>query len=126
MPYSQKFYERLKQYFAYTPNVEEKKMFSGIAFMVNGKICVTVGPERIMCRIDPELHAEAIKKKGARTVQMRGRDYKGYVHVAEDAVSTKKELDYWIKLSLDFNERANASRKKKKQADEEISCESLF
>lgn len=115
MPYNQTLYERLKQSLAAVPNVEEKKMFSGITFMVNGKMCMAVGPDRIMCRIDPELHDEALKKKGSRTVQMRGRDYIGYVHVSADAVSTKKELDYWINLSLDFNKKAKAAPKKKKQ-----------
>jgi TfoX/Sxy family transcriptional regulator of competence genes len=116
MPYNQKLYERLKQSFSDVPKVEEKKMFSGITFMVDGKMCVTVGPDRIMCRVDPAIHDEAIKKKGVRTVQMRGRDYKGYVYVSEDVLTTKKELDYWIKLALDFNKQAKASVKKKKSA----------
>jgi len=114
MPHSQKLYKRLKQSFANIPNVEEKKMFSGITFMVNGKMCVSVGPDRIMCRIDPKLHDEALKETGTKTVQMKGRDYKGYVYVSEDAVSTKKQLDYWISFSLDFNKKAKASKKKKK------------
>ena len=42
---------KIRQAFANTAEVEEKKMFSGIAFMVNGKLCVTVGKNRIMCRI---------------------------------------------------------------------------
>src|SRR5689334_6822046 len=113
MAYNQKLYKRLQQAFATIPNVEEKKMFSGITFMVDGKMCMTVGPDRIMCRIDPEIHDEALKKKGSKTVQMKGRDYRGYVHVSADALSTKKELDYWIDLSLDFNKKAKAVPKKK-------------
>jgi len=38
---------------------------------------------------------------------MKGREYRGYIHVAATAVKTKRELDYWIKLALDFNSRAN-------------------
>ncbi len=34
-------------------NVEEKKMFRGMTFMVDGKMCVSVGDDEIMCRIDP-------------------------------------------------------------------------
>lgn len=115
MPHNQQLYERLKQSLSHIPNVEEKKMFSGIAFMVNGKMCMTVGPDRIMCRIDPEVHDEAIKKKGCKTVLMKGREYKGYVHVSADALPTKKELDYWINLSLEFNKTAKALPKKKKK-----------
>jgi TfoX N-terminal domain len=47
--------------------VEEKKMFGSLAFMVRGKMCVTARPERIMCRIDPELHDDAVKRKAWRT-----------------------------------------------------------
>jgi TfoX/Sxy family transcriptional regulator of competence genes len=112
MPYNQKLYERLQQSLACIPNVEGKKMFSGIAFMVSGKMCISVGPDRIMCRIDPALHDEALKKEGTKTVQMRGRDYRGYVYVSADARITKKQLEYWVNLCLDFNKRAKASKKK--------------
>ena len=115
MAYNQKLYERLKRSLANIPKVEEKKMFRGITFMVDGKMCVSVSGDRIMCRIDPLLHDEAIKKQGCETVQMRGRDYKGFVYVSADAIPSKKELDYWVKLSLDFNKKAKASKKKKKK-----------
>jgi len=86
-------------------HVEEKKMFRGIAFMVNGKMCVTVADDRIMCRIDPEVHSAAIRRNGVSTVQMRGRDYIGWVYVKESTIPSKKDLMYWVKLSLDYNEK---------------------
>jgi TfoX/Sxy family transcriptional regulator of competence genes len=46
--------------------VEEKKMFGGIAFMVRGKMCVSVGRDRIMGRIDAALHDSAWNVKAAR------------------------------------------------------------
>ena len=110
MAYSEKLADRVRELLVSVPNTEEKKMFSGITFMVNGKMCVSVGKDRIMCRIDPTVHAQAIDKSGARTVQMKGRDYKGYVYVNEDAIKTKKDLDYWINLSLEFNKKAKASK----------------
>ena len=85
--------------------VEEKKMFRGIAFMINGKMCVTVGDNRIMCRIDPALHADAILKPGVSTVKMKGRDYIGWIYVDESIVPDKKKLRYWVKLALEFNEK---------------------
>jgi TfoX/Sxy family transcriptional regulator of competence genes len=115
MAYNQKLYERLKRSFADVPKVEEKKMFRGITFMVNGKMCVSVGDDEIMCRIDASIHEEAIKRKGCRTMQMKGKDYIGYVLVSGDALPTKKELDYWINLALDFNKKAKASPKKAKK-----------
>jgi TfoX/Sxy family transcriptional regulator of competence genes len=94
-------------------DLEEKKMFRGITFMVNGKMCISVGDTEIMCRIDPSLHEEAIQKTGCRSMEMKGKTYKGYVFVKEEAVSTEDDFEYWILLALDFNQRAKASKKKK-------------
>ena len=85
-------------------------MFGGITFMVNGKMCISVGPKRLMCRIDPELHELAIERRGVRTVKMKGRAYRGFVHVREEAVSSKRDLDYWVRVCLEFNKQAKASR----------------
>lgn len=115
MAYNEKLTNRIRKALAHLPDVEEKKMFRGITFMVNGKMCITVGDTRIMCRIDPLLHDEAIQKEGVRTVEMAGRKYKGYVYVDEAAIETKKSLDYWIALALDFNKYAKASAGKKKK-----------
>ena len=87
-------------------------MFGGICFMVSGKMCITVGHGRLMCRIDPDRHDAAVKRKGVRTVRMKGRAYRGFVFVRADAVRTKRALDYWVGLCLDFNGRAKASRKR--------------
>jgi TfoX/Sxy family transcriptional regulator of competence genes len=78
-------------------------MFGGTGFMVRGHLCVTARPARIMCRIDPATHAAAIKRKGCRTVIMRGREYRGYVHVDAAALRTQASLKSWIERALEFN-----------------------
>ncbi|SIN67197.1 TfoX/Sxy family protein [Chitinophaga niabensis] len=105
MAYSEKLADRLRRALAGIGKVEEKKMFGGLAFMVNGKMCLTAGKDRIMCRIDPD-HRE----EGCETVIMGGRKYKGYVHVNENNLETKAALDHWVKLALDFNKKAAFSR----------------
>ena len=96
------------------PNVEEKKMFSGIAFMVDGKMCVTVRDDRIMCRIDPALHDELVEEPGCSTMIMKGKALKGYVLIDESVLTTKKKLEYWIKLALDYNPKAKATARNKR------------
>lgn len=83
--------------------LKEKKMFGAIAFMVRGKLCVTARAERIMCRIDPRLHPDALKRAGCQAVVMRGRQYPGYVHVYANALQTKRALLHWIGLALSHN-----------------------
>lgn len=115
MAYNEKLTHRVRQALSHVANVEERKMFSGITFMVNGKMCVSVGNDRIMCRIDPAIHDDVVEKKGARTVQMKGRDYKGYVYINEEGIKTKKDFDFWIDRSLEFNKKAKASKPVKKK-----------
>ena len=105
MAFNPELTERVRQVLAHLDHVEEKKMFRGIAFMVNGKMCVTVGDNHIMCRIDPSIHQEVILRKGVSTVKMKGRDYIGWINVAESAVPDKKALTYWVKLALEYNEK---------------------
>ena len=99
-----------------TRRVEEKRMFGGTAFMVNGKMCVTVGKKGLLCRIDPDEHDAAVARDGASTMVMNGRSYRGYVRVDPGALETKRDLDSWIDLALDFNSRAKSSKKPSKKA----------
>ena len=114
MAYNEKLTSRIREALSHLPKVEEKRMFRGVTFMVNGKMCVSAGDDRIMCRIDPAIHEEAIKRKGCSTMMMGGREYKGYVEVKEDSIKTKKDLDYWISLAIAFNKNAKPARKIKK------------
>lgn len=62
--------QRVRQALAHLPSVEEKKMFGGTAFMVEGKLCIAARHDRIMCRIDPDIHEEVLEKKACGTVVM--------------------------------------------------------
>jgi TfoX/Sxy family transcriptional regulator of competence genes len=105
---------RVRAALAHRQDVEEKKMFGGITFLVGGKMCVSVGKTRLMCRIDPAVHDAALQRRGCRTVVMNGRQYRGFVYVDGDTVRSERELGRWIRLALDFNTRANpASRKRR-------------
>jgi TfoX/Sxy family transcriptional regulator of competence genes len=115
MAQNEKLTNRIREAFLDVPKVTEKTMFRGLTFMVDDKMCISVGDDEIMCRIDPAIHEEVITKNGCRTMKMKGREYKGYVFVSEEVLKTKKDLDYWVKLSLDFNKRAKASKKKSKK-----------
>lgn len=102
--------KRVRAALSHLPDVEEKKMFRGITFMVNGKMCVSVRDDLLMCRFDPAVHDEILKAKECQTVEMKGRKYKGYVYVKEISLQKKGELDYWIQLALSYNEKLNLSK----------------
>ena len=112
MPINDALRIRVKAALARIRGVDEKPMFGGITFMVRGKMCVGVSKDRLMCRIDPAIHDAALKRKGCRAVVMAGREYRGFVFVDAAAVKTKRELDHWVGLALDFNKTAKASTRK--------------
>ena len=78
--------------------------------MINGKLCVTVGDSRIMCRVDPATVPSLTKMEGCTVMEMKGRKYMGYVRVEEKVLKTRKDLDFWLKRALDFNPRAKSSK----------------
>lgn len=112
MTFNETLAERVRTGFKHVQRVKEKRMFGSIAFMVNGKMCVSVGHNRLMCRIDPALHKAAIRRKGARTVRMRKRAYKGFVYVGKSGLQSRRDLEYWLRLSLSFNRQAKSSWKR--------------
>jgi TfoX/Sxy family transcriptional regulator of competence genes len=112
MAFSELLASRIRERLSDLPVIEEKEMMGGLAFMVNEKMCVGVIKDEMMCRIDPVLHAEVIEKQGCRTMDFTKQQMKGWVMVEESAVRTICDLDFWIDLSLDFNERAKSSKKK--------------
>lgn len=115
MPYNEKFADRLREALADIPQVEEKFMFGGVCFMVNGKMCMGVVKDELMCRIDPAREEEAFEKTGCRPMDFTGRPMKGYVFVDETGIKTKKDLGFWVQLCLDFNARAKASKRSPKK-----------
>jgi TfoX/Sxy family transcriptional regulator of competence genes len=87
-------------------------MFGGHAFMVDGKVCITVRDDRLMYRIDPALHDRVLPREGCRTMVMNGRSYRGYVLVSADTVRGKNDFDYWTGLALAYNAKARSAKKR--------------
>jgi len=117
MAYNKILTDKVRMALGNFPDIEEKRMFSGITFMVDGKMCISVGNDRIMCRIDPVIHEQVIHKNACKTVIMKGREYKGYVYIQEEGLTTKEDVDYWVGLALDFNKKAKATAKREKRVD---------
>ena len=114
MSYNVNLAGQIRKYLHQYPEllIEEKKMFGGLAFMVNGKMCINASGENLMCRFDPEIFKEVSNKKGFLPMNMKGKEYKGYCYVKPEGFITDKDFEYWMKLCLDFNTSAKKSGKK--------------
>jgi TfoX/Sxy family transcriptional regulator of competence genes len=112
MAYNEKLADRTREIIAQThKNIEEKKMFGGLCFMVNDKMCIGVEKDRLMVRLDPVKYDEVIEKEGCIPMDFTGKVMKGFVFVNEEVLNTKKKLEYWVKLALEYNKIARASKK---------------
>lgn len=114
MAYNEKLADRIREILSERKlkKVSEKKMFGGVAFMVNDKMCVGVNDDSLMARIDPEIYEMALEKKGVRAMDFTGKPMKGYIYVDKEGMGKKPQLAFWIDLALEFNKIAKASKKK--------------
>lgn len=115
MAFDEALTDRIREALVDVANVEERNMFGGVCFMVNGKMCVGVVKDEMMCRIDPAMDEVVLEMHGCRPMDFTGKPMKGYVFVSHESMRGRKEFDYWIGLCLDFNSRAKASPRKKKK-----------
>ena len=114
MAYNEKLANNVRELISLTQKkVEEKAMFGGLCFMVNDKMCLGVEKERLMVRLDPELYDIVMEKEGCRPMDFSGKPMKGFVFVDAAVLNSKKKLDYWVKLALEYNKVAKPSKKKK-------------
>ncbi|HEX2606947.1 MAG TPA: TfoX/Sxy family protein [Flavisolibacter sp.] len=114
MAFNELLADRVRECIARThTDIEEKRMFGGLCFMVNGKMCVGVEQERLMLRLDPSKYEDFLEREGCTPMDFTGKVMKGYVYVDADALRTQKQLSYWIGAALDYNAIAKASKKQK-------------
>ena len=82
----------------------EKKMMDGLTFMINNKMCVGIVKNDLMARIGKDAYDAALEKKGCKPMDFTGRPMKGYVFLEPEGIDLDSELEYWIDLSLAFNQ----------------------
>lgn len=104
--------ERVRDYLSGRPQylVTEKKMFGGLAFLVNGKMCVNVKGDCLMCRFDPKDYDALSKRAGFSPMIMRGKKLDGYGYIAPAGYDLDSGFDFWLRTSLDYNAVAMAAK----------------
>lgn len=100
MAYDERLAERVRAVLADHDGVSERKMFGGLAFLVDGKMCVGVIGNELMVRSGPTQHEAALKKPHARPMDFTGRPMTGMIYVAPAGVARGTALKRWVELGI--------------------------
>lgn len=101
MAYSEQLAETVRDVIGPRPGIVEKKMFGGIAILLNGNMACGISGESLMVRMAPEDTAAALEKPGVRIFDMTGRPMKGWLLVDVDSTDAAA-VEEWVDVGMDF------------------------
>ncbi len=103
MAYDEDLANRIRELIAGDPDVTEKKMFGGLAFLVGGNMSLAAsGQGGLMVRVDPQDTDALLTKPHARPFEMRGRELQGWLRVDAEGLGTKRQLDPWVRRGVAY------------------------
>lgn len=100
MAYSEALADRVRRVIGPRPDVSEKKMFGGVAFLLDGKMFCGIAKDELMVRVGPERYEEACRKQHVRPMDFTGRPMIGYVFVTAPGCRTEKAVRPWVELAM--------------------------
>ena len=77
-------------------DIEERKMFGGITFMVAGRMACGVGHDDLMVRVGPDGHEAALAELHTRPMDFTGRPMRGMVYVEPAGTRSDIDLARWV------------------------------
>ena len=96
MPYDEGLAERIREVLHDRREIVEKRMFGGIAFLLQGHMVVGIVSDNLMCRVGPDRYERALTRPFARPMDFTGKPMKGYVYVDPPGIEDDAALDNWI------------------------------
>ena len=112
MAYDEDLADRIRELVSGTKGLTEKKMFGGLAFLINGNMSVSAsGQGGLLVRVDPDEAVALLKRPHAAPFVMRGRSMEGWLRVEPEGVRTKRQLEPWVKRGVAYAQ--SLPRKKK-------------
>jgi TfoX/Sxy family transcriptional regulator of competence genes len=97
MAYDEELADRIRTLIAGEPKLTEKKMFGGLAFLINGNMAVAAsGQGGILVRADPDDSERLVDETSAELMVMRGKAMRGWLRVDSEQLGTKRELATWV------------------------------
>ena len=113
--YNEELAERVREALADRTDVEEKKMFGGLTFMVGGQMCCGVLKNDLIVRIEPADSATLVAEPHVRPFDFSGRPSQGMVYVDVSALSDPEVLRTWIQRGTDYVAAHPATAKRRRR-----------
>ena len=103
MAYDEDLANRIRALIASERGVEEKRMFGGLAFLVNGHMSVAAsGRGGVMVRVPPDETEALLTREHVEPMVMAGRETRGWLRVADQGVRTKRQLESWVTRGVEY------------------------
>ena len=102
MAFSEELAERIRIALARKKNIEQKKMFGGVGFLLNGNLLVGVWKESLVVRLGEEEGEEALKEPHVKEFDITGRPMRNWVLVGPEGVQDDEQLSAWIGRAVKF------------------------
>lgn len=93
---------RIRKRLGRRAGLAEKTMFGGLAFLLNGNMCVGVHGKEMIVRLDPADTDQALKEKHTRVFDLSGRPMKGWILVEPKGLAKDEALAKWVKTGLTY------------------------
>lgn len=120
MPYDEGLAQRIHEYFGSRPDVEAKKMFGGLCFMVEGHMCCGIVGDLLMLRVGPENYQAYLGKTFVKEMDFTGKSMKGMLYVIPEGFECDSQLLSWIHICELFVKSLPPRSGKRKGSQREI------
>lgn len=103
MAYDENLADRIRAAIQTQHGVTERRMFGGLAFLVNGNMAVGAsGQGGLLLRVDPAETESVVRESGVTRFEMRGREMDGWARVDPSAIASDRELIRWVQVGVDY------------------------
>ncbi len=102
MAYDEGLAQRIEEYFGNRADVDIKKMFGGLCFMVNNHMCCGIVKDQLMARVGADAYEACLQRPHTQEMDFTGKAMKGMIYVNSDGISEDHDLHVWLKLCEQF------------------------
>jgi TfoX/Sxy family transcriptional regulator of competence genes len=102
MAYDETLAERVRERLAGRTSIDERRMFGGLALMLDGNMCCCVTEHGLMVRVGPDAYHDALAQPHARVMDLTGRPMRGWVSVEPEGLASDAMLGRWVEQGAEF------------------------